>query len=79
VNENGQRALDAEIARRLERERPIPPSDFRERLRRELISAAVAPSPRRLGLLAAAAAGAGSLLLFSVAIGIVGLGPLAGP
>ena len=73
----GQNGLDAEVVRRLERERPIPTSDFREDLRRQLSSAADRPAPWGLGSRVVASAVAGSVLLLVVLLGIAGLGPLA--
>ena len=73
----GQNGLDAELARRLERERPIPASDFREDLRRQLSSAADVSAPSGLGSPVVASAVAGSVLLLVVVLGIAGLGPLA--
>ena len=67
------------LARRLERERPVPRAGFRGALRRQLLDAADRQPlrPQRLGLLIAAYAGSGMALLAIAALGIAGAGPLA--
>jgi hypothetical protein len=67
------------LARRLERERPLPRPDFRGSLGREL-ARRLEPhrlAPRRLRTLIGAYAGSGVCLLAVAALGVAGGGPLA--
>lgn len=68
------------IADRLRSERPAPSPAFRGELRRRLsVQTRAAPtSPMRLRLAIAACAASGALLLAIAAIGLAGIGPLAG-
>jgi hypothetical protein len=69
----------ARVARRLERERPVPRPAFRGSLGRRL-SRMLEPDrapPRRLRLLIGAYAGSALALLAAAAIGVAGVGPLA--
>jgi hypothetical protein len=69
--------LDA-IARRLERERPLPRPAFRGELRRRLVAGGARPlSLTRVRRQILAYAGSGFCLLAVAAAGLVGLGPLA--
>jgi hypothetical protein len=64
----------AELAARLDDERPLPRAGFRARLRNELIGAEQrAPGPRVL----VAYAASGALLLAFALAGVAGLGPLS--
>jgi hypothetical protein len=69
-----------EITERLQAERPIPGASFRGDLRRSLLVAK--PSRRapgqRVGVLIGAYAASGTALLAIAAIGLAGIGPLAG-
>lgn len=68
-----------ETERYLEASRPVPRAAFRGELRRSLLERSVSPAsaPRRLRLLVAAYAGAGTLLVAIAAIGVAGTGPFA--
>jgi hypothetical protein len=68
-----------ELARRLERERPVPRAGFRATLRKTLLDAegARALSRARVRLQLAAYAGSGVVLLAIAALGVSGVGPLA--
>jgi hypothetical protein len=69
----------AELARRLERERPLPRAGFRAELRTRLLRTAgeQALVRGRLRLRVAAYAGSGLILLAIAALGVAGAGPLA--
>jgi hypothetical protein len=69
----------AELARRLERERPLPRAGFRAGLRARLLRSAEerALVRGRLRLRVAAYAGSGAILLAIAALGVAGAGPLA--
>jgi hypothetical protein len=69
----------AELARRLERERPLPRAGFRARLRAGLLRTAGerALVRGRLRVRVAAYAGSGLTLLAIAALGVAGAGPLA--
>jgi hypothetical protein len=69
----------ARLARRLERERPLPRPAFRGALGRKLARELEPhrPAPRRLRRLIGAYAGSGLLLLALPVLGAVGAGPLA--
>lgn len=64
------------LAERLERGRPVPSAGFRGNLRRRLLAGG-AQAPRRLRVLIAGYAIAGSMLLFVGGLNAVGVGPLA--
>ena len=65
------------LARRLERERPVPTAAFRGALRRRLLrGSAPRARPARLRLLIVGYAAAGTLLLLAGAAGVAGVGPL---
>jgi hypothetical protein len=66
-------------AERLKVERPVPRAGFRGDLRRTILDAANAqPSrPQRLGLVIAAYAGSGLVLLAIAVAGVAGTGPFA--
>jgi len=68
------------LAERLRGERPVPSARFRGELRRRLLTQVRNRStpPRRLRLLVAAYAGSGGILMAIAAIGLAGVGPLAG-
>jgi hypothetical protein len=68
-----------ELARRLERERPVPRPGFRATLRQTLLDAQGerALSRRTARLQVAAYAGSGVVLLAIAALGVSGVGPLA--
>jgi hypothetical protein len=68
----------AQLATRLQRERPVPGAAFRGDLRRTLLSRRVARRPARLWLRVAASSGSGLVLLAVAALGVLGAGPLAG-
>ena len=79
VREANERDKLARLARRLERERPVPRPGFRGSLGRSLtrqLEPHRAPS-RRLGVLIGAYTGSGLALLAVAALGLVGAGPLA--
>ena len=65
------------LAERLQRERPVPAVSFRGELRRRLVAGGAGRArPRRLRLLIAGYATAGSLLLAIAAVSAAGVGPL---
>ena len=69
----------APLARRLERERPVPRAGFRGSLGRRLarqLEPHRAP-PRRLRALIGAYAGSGTVLLVVAVLGVAGAGPFA--
>ena len=67
------------LADRLERDRPIPASGFRGRLRRSLLGGfeSRARRPQRLRALVTAYAGSGFVLLAIATLGVSGVGPLS--
>ena len=69
----------ADLARRLERERPVPQAGFRARLRSSLLEADTehASTRARARMQVAAYAGSGAALLVVAALGVSGLGPLS--
>lgn len=69
-----------QIAARLEAERPVPRAAFRGELRRALLGSAERRplEPPRLRLMIAGFTGSGAGLLAIAAVGLAGLGPLAG-
>ena len=65
------------LAERLQHERPVPSAAFRGDLRRRLLTGEFARSrPARLRLLITGYASAGTLLLLTGAMSVVGVGPL---
>lgn len=69
----------AGVARRLERERPVPRPGFRGSLARKLAGQVepYRPAPRRLEIRIGAYGGSGFVLLAVAALGLAGAGPLA--
>jgi hypothetical protein len=76
---SGESSELVEVARRLERERPVPRAGFRATLRRTLLDAQRerGPSRGKVRLQIAAFAGTGGALLAIAALGVSGVGPLA--
>lgn len=76
---SGESSQLVELARRLERERPMPRAGFRATLRRTLLDAQRerGPSRGKVRLQIAAFAGTGAALLAIAALGVSGVGPLA--
>jgi hypothetical protein len=65
------------LAERLQHERPVPSAAFRGDLRRHLLAGDFARSlPARVRLWIAGYASAGTLLLLTGAMSVVGVGPL---
>jgi hypothetical protein len=73
-----ERAELLETARLLEDQRPVPRPAFRGQLARRLRKRTRTSSPYPVRRLIAAYAGSGFALLLVAAIGLAGLGPLAG-
>jgi hypothetical protein len=64
---------------RLMRERPVPSATFRGELGRKLVAARGGHTPAaRVRVAIAACAGSGAFLMATAAIGVLGVGPLAG-
>lgn len=73
-----ERGALAELAARLERERPVPAPGFRGRLRRLLLPSQPAPwAGRRWRSLAGSSLSLGALCLAVAAAGVAGAGPFA--
>ena len=67
------------LEHRLVRERPVPSATFRGELGRRLASAHGTHTPAaRVRVAIAACAGSGAFLMAAGAIGVLGVGPLAG-
>lgn len=79
MNDEAEDADQLVIAERLVAERPLPNAGYRADLRARLLASIPDQAPpRRLRPLIAVYAGSGALLLVVAAIGVAGIGPLAG-